>query len=307
MAFDGSGNFTRDNGTNTGSTTWADDDAAGIDITTTNHDTHDQDIANGLSNCICRDGQSTISANIPFNNKKITGLANGTAATDAANLGTVQKGAIFWGGTSGGSANAHTITLSPSISSYSNGLRVAFLSGATNTAGATLNVNGVGAVNIQKYDGGTDLEPGDLLTNHIVEVVYSPTPSAHWHLVSYPEPNFATWNPTYGASGSMTWTSISTNYAKYLRRGNIVYFTINATGTIGGTASSDLTFSLPVDFASTSIAGPAIVFNNSSSGTFGYWSFSGTSTVVVRLSGATNWTQPGTASGFVINGYYEAA
>lgn len=44
------------------------------------------DISTALSTTITRDGQSTISQNIPFNNKKITGLATGTAGTDAVNL-----------------------------------------------------------------------------------------------------------------------------------------------------------------------------------------------------------------------------
>jgi hypothetical protein len=45
-------------------------------------------LAVGLTTVICRDGQSTISANIPFNNKKITGLADATLDTDALNRQT---------------------------------------------------------------------------------------------------------------------------------------------------------------------------------------------------------------------------
>jgi len=45
-------------------------------------------IATALSTAIYRDGQSTISANIPFNNKKITGLGDATADADALNRQT---------------------------------------------------------------------------------------------------------------------------------------------------------------------------------------------------------------------------
>lgn len=45
-------------------------------------------IATGLSNCIARDGQSTVSADIPFNDKKITGLADATDDTHALNRQT---------------------------------------------------------------------------------------------------------------------------------------------------------------------------------------------------------------------------
>ncbi len=74
MAFDGSGNHSRTNGTNTGSTLWASDRDAGTKITAARHDIHDEDLSTSLDLCICRDGQSTISANIPFNNKSITGI-----------------------------------------------------------------------------------------------------------------------------------------------------------------------------------------------------------------------------------------
>ncbi len=45
-------------------------------------------VADGLTNTITRDGQTTIIADIPFNNKKITGLADATTATDALNRQT---------------------------------------------------------------------------------------------------------------------------------------------------------------------------------------------------------------------------
>ena len=49
------------------------------------------DLATGLSTAITKDGQTTVTANIPFGNNKITTLGAGTAATDAANLGQVQS------------------------------------------------------------------------------------------------------------------------------------------------------------------------------------------------------------------------
>lgn len=57
-AWDGSGNFTRTNGTQNGAVTWADADAAGNDITTTQHDTHDEDLADGIAACLTKDNQS---------------------------------------------------------------------------------------------------------------------------------------------------------------------------------------------------------------------------------------------------------
>lgn len=74
MAFNGSGtyNLPAGNPVVTGTT---------ISSTTTN--TTFSDIATALTNCITRDGQSTPSANLPMNSKKLTGLAAGTSAGDS--------------------------------------------------------------------------------------------------------------------------------------------------------------------------------------------------------------------------------
>ena len=74
MAFNGSGtyNLPAGNPVVTGTT---------ISSTTTN--TTNSDIATALTNCITRDGQSTPSANLPMNAKKLTGLAAGTTAGDS--------------------------------------------------------------------------------------------------------------------------------------------------------------------------------------------------------------------------------
>jgi len=59
MPYNGSGVFTR-------SMNWVSDAVAGIKIRADRHDLEDDNFAGGLSNVICRDGQSVITANIPF-------------------------------------------------------------------------------------------------------------------------------------------------------------------------------------------------------------------------------------------------
>jgi len=44
------------------------------------------DLASGLSNCITKDGQQTVTANIPMAGFKFTGLGRGTASTDSARM-----------------------------------------------------------------------------------------------------------------------------------------------------------------------------------------------------------------------------
>lgn len=90
MPRDGAGTMIRETPVATGTTAWLDTKNAGnINITTGDHDFHDQDLAFALTTSIATDGQSVISADIPWNGHKITGLANGSAATDAAAFGQV--------------------------------------------------------------------------------------------------------------------------------------------------------------------------------------------------------------------------
>jgi hypothetical protein len=55
----------------------------GTTISSSTTNTTNSDIATALTNCITRDGQSTPSANLPMNAKKLTGLAAGTSAGDS--------------------------------------------------------------------------------------------------------------------------------------------------------------------------------------------------------------------------------
>ena len=93
MAFNGSGtyNLPAGNPVVTGTT---------ISSTTTN--TTNSDIATALTNCITRDGQSTPSANLPMNAKKLTGLAAGTSAGDSVRYEQIQYiNSVASAGTSG--------------------------------------------------------------------------------------------------------------------------------------------------------------------------------------------------------------
>jgi hypothetical protein len=86
MPFDGSGNFIRTFPPGG----WQGDATAGIKIRSDRHDQHDQDLASGLSVAICKDGQSSITADIPWGGKKIINLGPGIAPTDAVNLGQIK-------------------------------------------------------------------------------------------------------------------------------------------------------------------------------------------------------------------------
>src|SRR5262249_61398917 len=81
MGFNGSGIFTR-------AFNWVTDKNNGAKITASRMDTEDDGFAAGLSNSICRDGQSTVTAAIPFGGFRITNLGDAQAAADALNRRT---------------------------------------------------------------------------------------------------------------------------------------------------------------------------------------------------------------------------
>lgn len=62
---------------------WSNEAAAGNSIDPTKFTAEENDIATGLSSCILKDGTQTVTADIPWGGKKITGLGLATAAADA--------------------------------------------------------------------------------------------------------------------------------------------------------------------------------------------------------------------------------
>ena len=157
---------------------WTTDEANGINIEASRMDTEFDGIATALSDSIAKDGQTTITANIPFNSKKITGLANGSARTDSIALGQVQDNSYGTLGTLAGSADTYTASPSPAITAYATGSEFNLKVNADNTGASTLNISAVGAKNIKKYDGAgskLDLEAGDLQQDQYYKVIYDGT------------------------------------------------------------------------------------------------------------------------------------
>lgn len=65
---------------------WVNDANASIPITASRMDGQDGDLANGLNNCLTRDGQGAPSGNLPMNGFKHTGAAAGVADTDYSTM-----------------------------------------------------------------------------------------------------------------------------------------------------------------------------------------------------------------------------
>lgn len=101
------------------------------------------------------------------------------------------------------------------------------------------------------------------------------------------------WTPLYSGGGTMTYTSVTTDIAKFMLRGKQVFLTINASGTTGGTANSNLQFTPPVapvfagDFDSVNMSLSEDGSSSARSVGYVFWSKSGV--LVVRKSDSSNW------------------
>lgn len=87
MAWNGSGSFSRTNGTNTGTTVWQQDEAGAVDIEADRHDTHDQDLADGINACLAKNGENAMTGNLDLGGNSIVSLGaitgNGVDLTNA--------------------------------------------------------------------------------------------------------------------------------------------------------------------------------------------------------------------------------
>lgn len=99
----------------------------------------------------------------------------------------IQSGALNYAA-AGGSANALTVTLTPAPKAYVKPLPLWVLIATTNTAAATVNVNGLGAKSIVRLGGGA-LQAGDLSAGALVCIAYD---GAKFQIISSTAPLFAT-------------------------------------------------------------------------------------------------------------------
>lgn len=110
--------------------------------------------------------------NITANMITIVNHGSGDARTEVANIGQIQDGSfLILGNVSG--TNTITADATPAITAYAAGQIFAFLAPNNTTGAVTLNVNGVGAIAIQKSR--TALVSGDILQNDVIFVVYDGT------------------------------------------------------------------------------------------------------------------------------------
>jgi hypothetical protein len=146
---------------------------SGTVISSTAFNSLTADLATGLSTAITKDGQTTVTANIPMSTYKFTGLGVGSAATDSANLSQVQSTVTKLLNSVSG-ADTITATASPTLAAYATGQMFYFVAAGDNTTSVTLNIDSLGAKAVTR-DGSVALAAADIKSGEVVVVVYDGT------------------------------------------------------------------------------------------------------------------------------------
>ena len=165
MAFNGSGTFLIN--------TAGQPVVSGTVISSTAFNALTADLATGLSTAITKDGQTTVTANIPMSTYKFTGLGVGSAATDSANLSQVQSTVTKLLNSVSG-ADTITATASPTLAAYAAGQMFYFVAAGDNTTSVTLNIDSLGAKAVTR-DGSVALAAADIKSGEVIVVVYDGT------------------------------------------------------------------------------------------------------------------------------------
>lgn len=109
--------------------------------------------------------------------------SNGTLKPGSVNTAAIQDRAVtnqklaflyaFYAVDTGG-ANAMVITFAPPLTAYAAGLLFYVKAAATNTGNTTLNVDGLGAQSVKKYNGLviSEMAPGEIVAGDIYEIIY---------------------------------------------------------------------------------------------------------------------------------------
>jgi hypothetical protein len=199
--WNGSGVCNRTDGTYTGTNVWEQNRDAGLEIRVANHDTHDERMKESVEACLTKNGENSPTAHL-----------------------TWFKGQ-YWGGTSGGSANAQTITMNPALGAYATGQEIKFIAGFTNTGATTLNVNGLGTKTVVDVEGNA-MTGGEIRVNGLYNVVYDGTN----YLLINPSltPHDGAWSPDVGQVGGSI-ANDTMNHAKFTRQGDMVYISVKFT------------------------------------------------------------------------------
>jgi len=128
-----------------------------------------------------------------------------------------------------------------------------------------------------------------------------------WDDLPYSTPTgWTAWTPTYPTtSAGMTFTSVTTTFAYYIRQGDMVTCAICATGTTGGSAGPGIDFVLPVTSADIGQTQAAGAYTYDAADRAGMVWITANSTIAsVRKYDASNWALAASKTFSAVFSYY---
>lgn len=144
--------------------------------------------------------------------------------------------------TTGGSADAYTVASNQALTTLTDGFRVAFILGATNTGASTINVDSLGTKPLRTVSG-TALKPGELVAGSVYEASYD-SGNDEWLIAGG---RAAPYNPAGMISayaGSSAPTGWLLCYGQAISRTTYADL-YSAIGTTYGTGDGSTTFNVP--------------------------------------------------------------
>lgn len=247
-------------------------------ITSTAFNALTADLANGLSTCITKDGQSTPTANIGLGGFKITNLANATLATDAVAFGQLSSFGVPGYTTTATAAGSTTLTV---LSTYDQ-----FFTGVT-TQTVVLPVTGTLVLgfkfHIQNNSSGV-VTVNSSGSNAVVAMV--PLSSVIVTCILTSGTTAASWDIEYTGKSAVTGTGAFV----LATSPTITTPVINSAAHVGGTWVADATWTLPAFTLSGTVTATGQEITSpvlSTAVAKGTWTTSGTWTLPAFTLGGT--------------------
>ncbi len=252
-----------------------------------------------LNNALQKDGTVTPTANLPMGGFKHTNVGLAAGRTEYLTLGQVVDAIPTKVSATGGTADVITLTLTIPIPAYVAGQEFTFIATGTNTAAATINIDGLGARNIVRPGIQANVIAGDIISGKLYKIIYTGSVFVLINCV----PSVLTWTPTITtASGSLS--STTTNCIYKVGLDNLVEFEMFFDSTLSGGPSALMSFTLPV----TAIAGAVSRCTFAARGNVGLVLTNGfsylfnTTTGYIELNSGASWIN-GTVQGRVSGSY----
>ena len=177
MGWNGSGQVVRTNGVFSGADVWEQSRQADRDVRSDDHDTHDEDVAGAIEDCLNRNGENSPTVDIPMAGFKFTNGGNAAARNQFATAAQIQDNSLTFVPPASvtGTANAILLAPSPGITAHVAGQKFGFII-ESDTTSPTVTV-GVSALTPQSLvvGDGSDLGTVTLKAGTYVEIAYDGT------------------------------------------------------------------------------------------------------------------------------------